>query len=200
MKLTSLRITAVAGLLALAAPASASAAQSTLAAAGTCGTGSPVFAAWNDTARYTLAADGGLEQGGLGWTLSGGAAVVPGGDPFALGGRPSAKGLSLPAGSSALSAPTCIAADTPTFRLLARNTGTPSSTLRVEVVFGPAGKKESKVVADITAGSAWAPTKVLSLALNKAGTATSAQFRFTPREITGRWQIDAVFVDPYLRR
>ena len=71
----------------------------------------------------SLAADGGFEAGGLGWTLSGGAAVVPGGDPFALGGAPSAKALSLPAGSSALSAANCIAADTPTFRLLARNHG-----------------------------------------------------------------------------
>ena len=197
MKLT---ITAVAGLLAVAAPATASAKQAVLAAPGTCGTGSPVFAAFNDTANYTLAADGGLEQGGLGWTLSGGAAVVPGGDPFALGGAPSAKALSLPAGSSALSAPTCIAADTPTFRLLARNTGTPSSKLGVEVVFGPAGKKESLLADDLKATNAWAPTKVLSLALNKAGTATSAQFRFSPRDKTGRWQIDAVFVDPYLRR
>jgi hypothetical protein len=200
MKLESIRLTAAIGLLALAAPATASAGVTTLAAAGTCGTGSSVFARWNDPASYVLAADGALEKGGLGWTLSGRAAVVPGGDPFALGGAASTKALSLPAGSSALSAASCIAVDTPTFRLLARNQGAATSKLRVEVVFGPAGKKESKVAGDITAGSAWAPTKVLSLALNQGGTATTAQFRFTPLDSAGVWQVDAVYVDPSLRR
>jgi hypothetical protein len=200
MKLTSLRITAALGLVALAAPAGASARTTALATAGTCGTGSPVFARFADAADYNLAVDGGLERGGLGWTLSGGAAVVPGGDPFALGGINSTKALSLPAGSSALSAANCIAADTPTFRLLARNQGASSSRLRVEVVFGPLGKKQSKAVGDITAGSAWAPTKVLSLALNQAGSATTAQFRFTPLDSAGRWQVDTVYIDPYLRR
>jgi hypothetical protein len=193
------RISAVVGLLALAAPAAASAAT-TAPAAGTCSTGSPVFARWTDKASYFLAGNGDLEAGGVGWTLSGGAAVVAGGDPFALGGKVSAKALSLPAGSSATSSSNCIAADTPTFRLLARNQGAGTSTLQVEVVYGPAGKKESKVVGKIISGSAWAPTKVLSLALNRAGTATSAQLRFTPLDATGRWQIDSVYIDPIMRR
>jgi hypothetical protein len=200
MKLTSLRAAAVLGLLALAAPAGASAQLTTLAAPGTCGTGSPVFAAWKDPALYVLSPDGALEAGGRGWTLTGGAAVVRGGDPFALGGSVSTKALSLPTGSSALSASTCIAADTPSFRLLARNQGAATSKLRVEVVFGPAGRRESKVVGDIAAGTAWAPTKVLTLPLNRAGTATTAQFRFTPQDSAGRWQLDSVYVDPSLRR
>jgi hypothetical protein len=190
---------AVVGLLALSA-APANAATSGLAAAGTCGAGTHVFSAWNDTAGYVLASNGDLEAGGAAWALTGGAAVVSGGDPFALGGKLSAKALWLPGGGAALSPSSCIAADTPTFRLLARNQGAATSKLRVEVVFGPAGSRESKAVADLTAGAAWAPTKVLSLALNKAGTATTAQFRFTPLDTSGRWQIDSVYIDPYLRR
>jgi hypothetical protein len=192
-------MSAVVGLLALAAPAAASAAT-TAPAAGTCGTGSPVFARWSDRSNYLLAGNGDFEAAGLGWTLTGGAAVVPGGDPFALGGKVSTKALSLPGGSSATSSSNCIAADTPTFRLLARNQGAANSTLQVEVVYGAAGKKESKVVGKISAGGAWVPTKVLSLALNKAGTATSVQFRFTPLDSAGKWQIDSVYIDPIMRR
>jgi hypothetical protein len=202
MKLTPrlTALTATAGLIALAVPAAASAKQTALATAGTCGAGTPVFSAWADTNNYVAGLNGDLEAGSTGWTLSGGAAVVPGGDPFALGGTVSAKALSLPAGSAATSPADCIAADTPTFRLLARNQGSSKSKLRVEVVFGPAGKKESVVTDDITAGPAWAPTKELSMALKKAGAATSAQFRFTPRDATGSWSVDAIYVDPVLKR
>jgi hypothetical protein len=193
-----LRISAVVGLLALAAPAAASAA--TTAPAGTCGTGSPVFARWNDNSSYQLAPNGDVEAGSLGWTLSGGAAVVAGGDPFALGGRASTKALALPAGSSATTASSCIATGMPMFRLLARNLGSATAKLRVEVVYGSGAYKVSRVAADITAGTAWAPTKQLSLALGLIGDATSAQFRFTPLDATGRWQIDSVYIDPIMRR
>jgi hypothetical protein len=191
-----LRISAVVGLLALAAPAAASAA--TTAPAGTCGTGSPVFARWNDNSSYQLATNGDVEAGGLGWTLSGGAAVVAGGDPFALGGKVSTKALALPAGSSATTASSCIAQGMPTFRLLARNQGSATAKLRVEVVYGP--YRASRVAADIAAGTAWAPTKQLSLAYGLVGDATSVQFRFTPLDSAGRWQIDSVYIDPIMRR
>jgi len=193
-----LRISAVVGLLALAAPAAASAA--TTAPAGTCGTGSPVFARWNDNSSYKLATNGDVEAGSLGWTLTGGAAVVPGGDPFALGGKVSTKALALPAGSSATTAYSCIATGMPTFRLLARNQGSATAKLRVEVVYGYGSYKASRVAADITAGTAWAPTKQLSLAFGLVGDATAVQFRFTPLDSAGRWQIDSVYVDPIMRR
>ena len=193
-----LRISAVVGLLALAAPAAASAA--TTATAGTCGTGSPVFARWNDNSSYQLAPNGDVEAGSLGSTLSGGAAVVAGGDPFALGGKASTKALALPAGSSATTASNCIATGMPTFRLLARNLGSATAKLRVEVVYGSGASKVSRVAADITAGTAWAPTKQLSLALGLVGDATNVQFRFTPLDSAGRWQIDSVYIDPIMRR
>jgi hypothetical protein len=194
-----LRITAVVGLLALAAPAAASAAT-TAPAAGTCGTGSAVFARWNDTSSYKLATNGDLEAGGLGWTLNGGAAVVPGGDPFALGGQVSTKALALPAGSSATTGSSCIAKGMPTFRLLARNQGSATAKLRVEAVYGYGAYKASKVLGDITAGAAWAPAKQASLVLGLVGDATTVQFRFTPLDTAGRWQIDSVYIDPIMRR
>jgi len=196
MKLKPLRLAAVAGaLVALAAPATAGAALTTTA---TCGTGSAVFSRWNDLSSYKLATNGGLEAGGLGWTFTGAAAVVPGGDPFALGGTVSTKALSLPAGSSATTPSSCIAQGMPTFRLLARNQGAATSKLRLEVLYGPT--KARLMTADLTAGSVWAPTRQLSLAAGLFGTTTVVQFRFTPLDSAGRWQIDSVYIDPIMRR
>jgi len=194
-----LRISAVVGLLALAAPAAASAAT-TAAPAATCGTGSPVFSRWNDNSSYQLAVNGDLEAGGLGWTLAGGAAVVPGGDPFAVGGKLSTKALALPAGSSATTGSSCIAKGMPTFRLLARNQGSATAKLRVEAVYGYGAYKVSKVLGDVVAGTAWAPARQLSLALGLVGDATNVQFRFTPLDSAGKWQIDSVYIDPIMRR
>jgi hypothetical protein len=88
----------------------------------------------------------------------------------------------------------------PTFRLLARNQGSATAKLRVEVVYGYGAYKASRVAGDITAGSAWAPTKQLSLAYGLVGDATNVQFRFTPLDSAGRWQIDSVYIDPIMRR
>src|SRR5438094_6278994 len=45
-------------------------------------TGNQVFAPWNDFRSYYLAPNGGLENGSNGWSLSGGAYVVSGNQPF----------------------------------------------------------------------------------------------------------------------
>jgi hypothetical protein len=185
------------GLVAFAAPAAASPVQ----ALGSCpGQPAAVFAPWHDNSLYLLAPDGGLEAGGAGWSLTGGASVVPGGDPFALGGRLGARALSLPSGSSATSPAACISKGMPTFRLTARNAGAASSRLRVTVVYGPGAKKASKIAGDLTAGSAWAPVKQLSLSLGQVGDATSLSFRFTPLDSTGSWQVDSLYIDPRLSR
>jgi hypothetical protein len=125
---------------------------------------------------------------------------VPGGDPFAVGGKLSTKALALPAGSSATTGSSCIAQGMPTFRLLARNQGSATAKLRVEAVYGYGAYKASKVLGDITAGAAWAPAKQASLVLGLVGDATTVQFRFTPLDTAGRWQIDSVYIDPIMRR
>jgi hypothetical protein len=157
-----------------------------------------VFAPWHDNSLYLLAPNGDLEAGGARWNLSGDARVVAGGDPFALGGSPSKLALSLPNGSSATSAATCIAKGMPTFRLTARNTGAAKARLLVTVVYGAGGKRVSKPAGEVTAGRAWSPIRQLSLKLGQVGTATSVSFRFTPRGPGGRWQIDSLYIDPRL--
>jgi hypothetical protein len=157
-----------------------------------------VFAPWHDNSLYLLAPDGDLEAGGTGWNLAGDARVVSGGDPFALGGSPSKRALSLPAGSSATSPATCIAKGMPTFRLTARNTGAAKARLLVTVVYGAGGKRVSKRAGEVTAGRAWSPIRQFSLKLGQVGTATSVSFRFTPLGRGGRWQIDSLYIDPRL--
>ena len=81
---------------------------------------SQVFLPWLDVMNYVAAPDGGLEAGGSGWTLRGGATVVPGNEPFQVGGAADAHSLSIPAGGSATTAPSCRGLDRPTLRFFAR--------------------------------------------------------------------------------
>jgi len=161
------------------------------------------FAGWSDFAAYTPLGGGSFETGAAGWTLTGGAAVTAGNEPFNLGGR-GENSLSLPAGSSAVSAPICIDETYPFYRLLARNTGALTSALHMEVLFLDAkGNVKATKSLDHRAGStAWAPTGAARISVFTTHTTVTAapiSLRFTPMGNGGRWQIDDVFVDPYMR-
>ena len=93
------------------------------------------FAAWNDYGQYTPVRNAGLEDGAAGWTLSGGASVVAGNEPWKIGGGWHRNALDLPAGSSAITAPICIDETYPHFRLFARNTGSLKGALKIEVLY-----------------------------------------------------------------
>src|SRR3954463_10831602 len=84
---------------------------------------SQTFLPWLDVAWYVPAPAGGFEGGAGDWTLTGGAEIVGGNDPYLAGER----SLALPGGASATSAPMCIGIEHPTIRLFARNTGAPDS-------------------------------------------------------------------------
>jgi hypothetical protein len=163
-----------------------------------------VFSAWGDQHSYVLAPDGGFEAGGSGWTLSGGATPVAGNESFFLSGSEDSRSLSLPAGSSAVSPPICMSLDTPSFRLLARNTGSSSSRLRVEATYSLLGLVRTKTMSSVAAGSDWAPTQQMSTVLTLStlvGTVmpSAIKIRVTPLDSTGRWQVDDLYVDPFAR-
>src|SRR4051812_25998797 len=69
---------------------------------------SQVFASWKDQGYYELAPDGGLENGGTGWTLAGGAALVEANEEHFLNGTEDNTAISLPFGASATSPPVCV--------------------------------------------------------------------------------------------
>jgi len=154
------------------------------------------FLPWLDLAWYVPAPDGGLEGGGAGWKLSGGAAVVDGNEPYLAGTR----SLALPGGASATTASMCIGVEHPTIRLFARNTGAPDSALAVSVVFRDLlGSWQALPVGAIASGSRWSPSAVMPVVVNLLGLTGDqrAAFRFTALDDRGEWTIDDVYVDPY---
>lgn len=163
-----------------------------------------VFSPWGDQRNYVLAPDGGFEAGAVGWSLSRGAQVVEGNETYYLNDAADSKSLSLPAGSAAASPPVCMSIDTPSFRLLARNGGDPSSRLRVEATYKLLGLVRTKAITTLSAGSSWAPTQSVSTVLTLSTLVgvlipSAIEIRFTPLDAKGQWQVDDVYIDPFRR-
>lgn len=167
------------------------------------------FQPWSDSSFYAFVPNGGFESGATGWTLSGGAAVLSGNEPFHVQdvGNHS---LALPAGSTATTPPMCIGLLSTKMRFFAVNAGSSSSRLKVQVIYrggtgsllGTAGSTLG--IADagyITSNGTWQPTPAISML---GGTlpllTTSVQFRFQPADSTGAWRIDDVYLDPLMHR
>jgi hypothetical protein len=162
------------------------------------------FSAWSDYNLYTPVRNAGVEEGAAGWTLSGGATVVPGNEPWKIGGAWHRNALDLPGGSSAITAPLCIDETYPHFRLFARNTGALRSALKIEVLYfdSKGNIKETKPYDYRTFSNAWQPTGMVGINVFTSKTTVAAApvaFRFTPISNDGHFQIDDVYVDPWAR-
>jgi hypothetical protein len=165
---------------------------------------SQVFLRWLDPLRYELA-PGGDAESAAGWTLTGGARVVSGNEPWKVGDRSDTSSLLLPRGSQATTGVMCVGITHPTIRFFAKRTsGWLLDTLKVDVLFeGAGGQVGSLPVGVVLAGGSWQPTLpypvLASLLPLLPGAQTPVAFRFTP---LGRanWQIDDVYVDPWRSR
>jgi hypothetical protein len=162
------------------------------------------FLRWADVANYVLAPNGTFESGADGWTLSNGASVVSGDEPFDVHGAGEYKALSLPAGSSATSGSMCVGIEHPTLRVFAHNTGAASSTLKIEVLFEDAnGEVHALPIGALNASSSFQPSVVMPIVVNLLpllpDERTAVAFRFSPEGSDGTWRIDDVYVDPYRR-
>src|SRR6266540_5091418 len=183
-------------LVATATAAAEASAQTRLLGLSCSGSTSQPFAAWGDYASYYLAPNGGLEGGSTGWSLSGGASVVAGNEPFLGSGT---RSLSLPSGSSATSPTTCIGTLNMALRMFVEDSGGTDSGLRVRVYwYGLLNKLLG--FSDYTTfgpGGGWAPTSKLNsssvplLAVPLLGS-TSARIQFTPLGGGSAWQVDDV--------
>ena len=158
------------------------------------------FSHWNDANEYKLIPGGSFENGASGWTLSHGASIVSGSEPFGAAGSVGASSVHLPAGASVTSPFTCVDAAYPTFRFFARNNGL-LSTVLVSVVYKPLlGIPIAVPVGTVLLSPSWSPsapmlTVSVVTGLLHGGTAPMA-VRFTA--VTGSSQIDDVFVDPHM--
>jgi hypothetical protein len=196
--LRSLALGAVTAGIALAGlPATSSAA---LISGGACDNSSlsQPFANYGDSNEYKLVTGGNFEGSLSGWTLSGGARVINGGNPNGSSGH----SLYLPAGASVTTPFTCVNAAYPSFRLFARNDSL-LSTIVPQVVYKlPLLGNVALPIGAAALSPNWSPTLPLLTAsvvtgLLNGGTAEVA-LKFTAA--LGPSEVDDIYVDPLMRR
>ena len=194
---------AVVSSLGLTGALNAAPAQASLVTTGACDA-SPLtqpFAAFGDTNDYKLVPGGSFESGAPGWTLSGGARVVSGSEPYGATGSVGNSSLYLPAGASVQTPFTCVNASYPTLRFFARNNSL-LSTVVVELVYSnPVLGLVPIPVGTVVLGGQWKPSLPMTTlsaipGLLDGGT-SQVSLRFTA--LLGSSQIDDVFIDPRAR-
>ena len=196
----------LAGVVMLAALTLASTAKAGLIGTGSASYCSPTstqaFTSWGDQNAYTLLPNGSFENGSTSWTMSGGARVVAGNEPFYLNSRRDNHSLLLPAGSSAYSATMCFALGDWHLRFMMRNVGSQTGSLRVTVIV-PSLVGGLLTILDggtVSGNGTWEPSPRLQLLLcnvsSLVGTKAVA-FRFTPVGRDAAYQIDDVYLDPW---
>lgn len=189
-------LVAVAGLAALGATARAQADTGLLG--GNCGSTAAVFSPWGDSADYYFPANGGFESGASGWTLSGGASVVSGNEPFDLHSSSDSHSLSIPAGGSA-STNLCFGLLYPDLRFMVAGDGaTVHVTVSAQNLLGIVSTLDGGT---FTAGSSWAPSPRLSTLLSAITSPLGAKTMTVRISVSGASaQIDDVYVDPFVRK
>lgn len=154
------------------------------------------FRPWSDNANYKLLPDGGFEAGASGWTLSGGAKVATGNDPFFLHSRSDRSSLLLPAGSTATSPPICISLLSSKMRFVIG--GKAGAKISVQVLYRGAVSSLLGVFdgGTVTSTGSWAPSSQISMLGGVVPLlTTSVQFRFVASNATA--QLDDVYLDPW---
>ena len=190
-----LRVSGVVAAIALAFVAeSADKSYASLISGGYCPGATQAFAQFGDSRYYVFGANGGLELGSYGWSLSGGAAVVSGNESYNLHSPYDSHSLSLPAGASATTPSMCMSTSSTVIRFVFKG----SSSLRVQVVERNLLGLVIGVLdwTTISGTSSWQPSPTvvnLDSLLGLLG-ASSVQLRFTA--VNGPSAVDDVYVDP----
>lgn len=161
-----------------------------------CGPTSKPFAPWGDYRNYSFAANGGLEAGSTGWSLSGGATVVSGNESYFVHSRYDSRSLYLPQGSSATTPPMCMGTFSTYVRFFAKNNN--AGALRVQVQYRSLLGTVLGILdaGTVTGPSSWAPSQAfLNLqSLNCLVGATALQLKLTA--VSGSFNVDDFYVDP----
>ena len=160
------------------------------------------FAQWNDFAKYFLVPGGDFESAAAGWRLEGGAALAGENERFHVRSLADKSSLILPPGSTATSPEICVGLEHPTLRFFARAHPPSAARLSVHVLFRtPDNTPRQLRIADLTAGQAWEPTRIIFILANFFALHPNwdgkVAFRFTAT--SGTVGVDDVFIDPYRR-
>lgn len=161
------------------------------------------FAKWGDNAPYNIAPGGTFEAGAESWSLSGGAKVVSGNEPFKVGGASHSRSLQLPPGATATSPVICVGLEHPTVRLFAKNNRALLSTMTVEVIAETSlGLKVAVPIGVLLPSGQWKPSPRFLVIANLLpllpGEHTPVQFRVRSVGL-GTWSVDDFYVDPRCR-
>jgi hypothetical protein len=203
-----IRLSALAAVTLVAAVAAPSASAGLLvASAKNCPTQafSKPFAQFGDSADYTPMPGGSFEAGTPAWTVTGGAKVVTGNETFKVAGATNSRSLYLPQGATATSPAMCVGIEHPTARWFAKSSGSLlglTGSMTVEVLFEDAlGNVLSLPIGAGLLNASWQPSLpgVISASLLPLlpGQKTAVAFRF--RAVTGNWNVDDAYVDPFTR-
>jgi hypothetical protein len=192
------------GLVALAATATAGAGPKPPASpppppvGSDCGSTSQPFTHWGDSSNYYFPGDAGFENGGSGWTLAGGAAVVGGNETFNLHSATDSHSLLIPAGGSATTT-VCIGLFYPYLRLLAVGQGSTVTVTLIPTNNGPVKALAKLDGGSFKPGSSWAPSPQISTKLSSV--TSPAGGRTVQVQISASHaaaQIDDLYVDPFV--
>lgn len=199
MKKTSVRFAVTLGLLGMSSGAHATL-VSNLSPSCPGQTLAQTFLPFGDPFQYAAVPNGNLESGATGWTLRG-ATIVAGNETFHVGRASDSASLMVPAGASATSPSICVGTLSPTVRFFTRSPNL-LAALEVDAVYNTSSGTVTVPAGVVTATNAWQPTLPLPLLLNATALLTPTgtfpmALRF--KAISGTWQIDDIYVDPYKR-
>jgi hypothetical protein len=195
--LRSLALGAVTAGIALAGlPATSSAALIKTGACDNSSLSTP-FAQFGDKNEYKAVPGGNFEGSLSGWTLSGGARVVAGGNPNGSSGH----SVYLPAGASVTTPFTCVNAAYPSFRLFARNESLLSTVVPQIVYKLPLLGNLALPIGVAALSPNWNPTMPLLTASLVTGVLSggTAQVAMKFTAVLGPSEVDDIYVDPLMR-
>jgi hypothetical protein len=190
----------VVSLVAVAMCVPAAGAGSLLGLNNDCGQASRPFAQFGDYRSYAFGANGGLENGAAGWSLSGGAQVVAGNESYYVHSSLDRSSLILPSGGSALTPGLCMGTTSTWMRFFVKSSN--GGSVRVQVVLRNVVGSVLGIVqiSDLSPGDSWQPgPPILNLnSLLGALGVSSIQLKFTT--LGGSVQVDDIYVDPWAWR
>ncbi len=161
------------------------------------------FKPWGDTTQYNLAPGGSFEGGAGSWSLSGGASLVSGNEPWKVAGATHGRSLRLPPGATATSPVVCVGLEHPTLRFFAKNNRALLSTMTVEVIVETSlGLKAAVPIGLLLPNGQWKPSPKFLVVANMLpllpGQHTPVQFRVRSVGL-GTWSVDDFYIDPRCR-
>ncbi len=144
-----------------------------------------------------------LRERSTSWTLAGGATVVSGNGSYHVNSSSDTHSLKLPAEASAQSAATCFDVTAQTVRLMVKGPSASGAQLKVDayiLTHTSSGDNIRTVSTQILSpGTSWNPSAAVTFALGQSQMlAATATVQFTFTALGGIWQIDDVYVDPFV--